>query len=101
MVGVDEELGADVRARPREPPRCGTIRPVSKSTAETSDGARALVDRRRHPLGQRLGRLGGQALDLEPLLGQPRELAAQRVELAVGRDEPRATAEIERREEAR
>ena len=42
----------------------------------------------------------GQADDLEPGLGEPRELAAQRVELAVGAHEARAPAQVEGREQA-
>ena len=42
----------------------------------------------------------GQADDVEPRLAQPRELAAQRVELAVGAHEARAPAQVERREQA-
>jgi hypothetical protein len=56
---------------------------VSKSTAETSTCARALVDGLGQALGQRVGRLGREADDLEPGFGKSSELAAQRVELAV------------------
>ena len=73
---------------------------VSKSTADTSTRAGALVDGVGQARGERVRRLRGQADDLEPRLAQPRELAAQRVELAVGAHEPRARAQVERREQA-
>jgi hypothetical protein len=61
--------------------------------------ARALVDRGGQPRGERVRRVRGQAHHLEPRLPQPRELAAQRVELAVGADQARAGAKVERRQQ--
>ena len=51
-------------------------------------------------LGQGVRRLGRQPDDLEPGLAEPRELAAQGVELAVGADQARAPAQVERGEQA-
>ena len=76
----------------------GTIRESSKSTAETST---ALAPRRLggQPLGERLHRASREPDDLEPLLPQPPELAPQRVELTVGRDELRPLPQRERGQE--
>ena len=74
--------------------------PVSKSTADTSTAlVRSSTASARRSASVSAG-CAGQADDLEPGLAQPRELAAQRVELAVGAHEPRARAQVERREQA-
>ena len=76
----------------------GTMRESSKSTAETST-ALAPGASRGQPLGERLHRPGREPDDLEPLLPQPPELAPQRVELAVGRDELRPLPQRQRGQE--
>ncbi len=100
MVDVDEELGAGSGACVRELAEPRHDAGGLEEDRGDEDGARSLVDLGRHPLGQGLGRRGGQANDLEPRLAQSRELPAERVELAVGGDESRPPAQVERREEA-
>ena len=68
------------------------MRAVPNSTVDTSAARGAVVDRGGHPLGQRVDRLGGHPHDLDARLGEPVELAAQAVELAVRGHQPRAAA---------
>ena len=100
MVGVHHQLGAARRARARELAEPGDDVRGLEEHGGHEHGAGALVDGVGQARGERVRRLRGQADDLEPRLAQPRELAAQRVELAVGAHEPRARAQVERREQA-
>ena len=100
VVGVDDELRARTRARARESLEASDDVPGLEEHRGDEHGARALVDRAGQALGQRVRRLRRQADDLEPGFVEPRQLAAQRVELAVGGDEPRALAQVQRREQA-
>ena len=90
VVGVDEQLGAAPRARPRPARRGpGTMRASSNSTAETSTAAvRSSTAAASRSASVSTGRAGTRTTS-SPSSRQPRELAAQRVELAVGGDEPR------------
>ena len=74
--------------------------PVSKSTADTSTAlVRSSTASARRSASVSAG-CAGQSDDLEPGLVEPRELAAQGVELAVGAHEPRAPAQVQGREQA-
>ena len=73
---------------------------VSKSTAETSTAlVRSSTASARRAASVSAG-CAGRRTTSSPASLEPRELAAQRVELAVGADEPRARAQVERREQA-
>ena len=58
-----------------------------------------VVHRVGQPLGDRLHRLLGDPDHLQALLGEPVELAANGVELAIGRDQPGPGAQGERRQQ--
>ncbi len=98
MVGVDEELGARVRARRGQRRQLGHDARVFEQNSRDEHGARAR-SLGREPPRERLHRPGGDQDDRERLLGQPAELASQGVELAVGRDELRPLAQRQRRQE--
>ena len=88
VISIDEELRARTRARTRETVEVGNDAGSLEQHRGDEDRGRALVELGCHPLGQRLRRLGRESHDLEPRLRQPGELPTQRVELAVGRDQP-------------
>ena len=73
---------------------------VSKSTAETRTAlVRSSTASARRAASVSAG-CAGRRTTSSPASREPRELAAQRVELAVGADEARARAQVERREQA-
>ncbi len=98
MVGVDEELGALIRARRRQRGQLGHDARVFEENGRDEHGARP-PSLGREPLRERLHRPGGEPDDREPLLGQPAELASQRVELTVGRDDLRPFTQRQSRQE--
>ena len=63
-------------------------------------GRGAVVDRGGQPLGQRVDRGGRQPHHLDALLGEPGELAAQGVELAVRGDQRGPVPQVERGQES-
>ena len=101
VVGVHQQRGSRGAGSSRRPGRVrGAIRPLSKNTSGDQGRRGAVVHRRRQPLGDALERRLRYPHHLEALLGEPIELAADRVELAVGGDQPRPRAERERGEQA-
>ena len=76
----------------------GTILESSKSTAETSTALAPGTSAANRSASDSTGRAGNSD-DLEPLLPQPPELAPERVELTVGRNELRPLPQRERGQE--
>ena len=98
MVRVDEQLRARVRTRLRQRRQPGDDPRVLEEHRRDEHRARAR-SLGGQPLGKRLHRPGREPDDVEPLLPQPPELAPQRVELAVGRDELRPLPQRQRGQE--
>ena len=100
MVRVHQELDAAGLTRPRELVQARNDPRVLEQHARDEDRGGALVELVRHPLGQRVGRAGCDSNDVEPRFVEPGELAADRVELTVGRDQAGSPAQVERGEKA-
>ncbi len=100
VVDVDQQLRADSPARLHQGVQPGDDARVAEEDGGDEDGGGAVVGRPREPFGDVVRGVGGDLHHLDPLLGEPVELAADGVELAVGRDQPRPLAERERGEEA-
>jgi hypothetical protein len=100
VVDIDEKLGATLRAGPDELVQTGDDVRGLEEDSRDEHGARPLADGSRHPRGECLDRIHLEAHDVQALLTQACELAPQRVELALRGDELRATAQVERRQEA-
>ncbi len=99
MVGVDEELGARVRARRREPRQSrDDARVLEEDGRDEHRAVRRRASAASRSASVSTGRAGSRTTS-SLLLGEPPELAPQRVELAVGRDELRPLPQRQRREE--
>jgi len=90
VICVHQQLGADALARRVDLAQPGRDVPITEKHRGHHHGGGAVVYQGPQALGDR-GRGGvGNPHDLDPLLRQTIELASQRVELAIGRDEARA-----------
>ena len=93
MIGVDDQLGAraltgcEHRAEVRDDVR------VSVQHRRHEHRGSAFIDGARKPFGQRGRRLRGHFHHFDPFFGEAVELAADRMELPVGRDQSRPLAQ--------
>ena len=88
VIGVDQQLGAMRRACRRHAIESGTIAAVSKSTDDTSTASVRSFTALASAIGQRVHRMRGDLRHLDAFVGESIHLTADRVELAVGGDEP-------------